>query len=55
MNSEGSLLVVHKIHNYHMQAERDVVAQSRSKGISCSETFHPRGSLLVTKTEEYRG
>ena len=33
----------------------DVVAQSCSKGISCSETFQRRGSLSVTKTEEYRG
>ena len=29
----------------------DVVAQSCSKGISCSETFQPQGSLSVTKTE----
>ena len=27
----------------------DVVEKSRSKGINCSEAFHLRGSLSVTK------
>ena len=32
-----------------LSVNRDVVEQSLSKGVYCSETFRPRGCSLITK------
>ena len=43
---DGELLGQNKV-TQHLNG--DIVEQSHSKGVNCSETFQPRGSSSVTK------